>query len=108
METEKELNERIESHNKAYIDFLSDVLHDRKKDSIFLKVLLLISICINIILCFFNFRTSIHCQDIISENAEKSEQRMYDFISDYDFDTTYNLDSLMNDNNSGNINVTRN
>ena len=104
---DKELAERLETRNKAYIEFLQELNRDRKKDSIFLKIIVAVLVLIVVIsisgIVFISMRT----QDKIEAMAEKSEKRMYEFISQYDFDTTYNLDSLLNDNNSGNINVTR-
>ena len=86
---------------------MSDVLDDRKRDSRFKNVVILLLIVAIAVMAFAFIRISIHCQDKISEQAEQSEKRMYEFLREYDFSGEIDLDTAFNDNNSGNINVTR-
>lgn len=105
---EKEIRDRLEARNTAYIEFLTELNEDRRKDSFFQKVILGVLIVLLVFAIAGIIVISIRCQNRIEAMADKSEARMYDFISQYDFDTSYNLDSALNDNNSGNINITRN
>ena len=105
---EKEIRDRLEARNTAYIEFLTELNEDRRKDSLFQKIILGVLIGLLVFAIAGIIFISIRCQNRIEAMADKSEKRMYDFISQYDFDTSYNLDSALNDNNSGNINITRN
>lgn len=92
---------------KTYIEFMKDVLRDRNKDVAFMKVaILLLSIFVIIMIVGIVF-VNIYNQNLIKEQAENSEKRMYEFLSEYDFEGDLDLESSFNDNNSGNINVTR-
>lgn len=105
---EKEIRDRLEARNTAYIEFLTELNEDRRKDSFFQKIILGVLIVLLVFAIAGIIFISVRCQNRIEAMADKSEKRMYDFISQYDFDTSYNLDSALNDNNSGNINITRN
>lgn len=105
---EKEIKEMLESRNASYIQFLTELNEDRRKDSFFQKIMNGVLLGILLVAIGGIVFVGIRCQDKIEAMADKSEKRMYDFISQYDFDTSYNLDSALNDNNSGNINITRN
>ena len=105
--TEKEINERLDEHTKAYISFMSDVLEDRKRNSRFKNIIILILIAVIAVIVFMFVKVMINCQDKITYQAEQSEKRMYDFLSQYDFTGDMELESMFNKDNSGNINVTR-
>ena len=99
--------ERMLDEEAKYVDFMRDVLTDRNKDVAFLKVvILLLSIIVVIMIIGFAF-VNIYNQNMIREQAESSEKRMYEFLSEYDFEGDIDLQSAFNDNNSCNINVTR-
>ena len=99
--------ERMLDEEAKYVDFMRDVLTDRNKDVAFLKVvILLLSIIVVIMIIGFAF-VNIYNQNMIREQAESSEKRMYEFLSEYDFEGDIDLQSSFNDNNSCNINVTR-
>lgn len=99
--------ERMLDEEAKYVDFMRDVLTDRNKDVAFLKVvILLLSLIVVIMIIGFAF-VNIYNQNMIREQAESSEKRMYEFLSQYDFEGDIDLQSAFNDNNSGNINVTR-
>ena len=103
---DKELVERLEARNKAYIEFLTELNNDRKKDSTFLKVILSV-LAFAVVLCVCGFvYLGIRTSDRIEAMAVESEKRMYEFISEYDFATAYNLDTgtIVGSDASGNIN----
>ena len=104
---EKDIRDMMDAHSKAYIDLLSDVLKDRKKDTNFLKGIVVGLIVLVCIIAAGSVYINVRCQDKIALQAEQSEKRMYEFLSQYDFQGDMQLESLLNDNNSGNINVTR-
>ena len=103
---DKELFERMDERNNAYIQFLTDVNDDRKKNTTFLFIIVfvLVGVIIGLIACMVWI--SIHSQNKIEAMSDKSEKRMYEFLSEYDFDTSYNLDTgtIVNSDTSGNIN----
>lgn len=104
---EDKVRENHETKDEVFIQFVLEVLSDRKKDSFFWKILyivlaVLLAICIGGMVYF-----GIYCQYKLDNMADRSEKRMYEFLSEYDFSGEIALDSYMNDNNSGNINVTR-
>ena len=104
--TDNDVERMLEEESK-YVDFMRDVLTDRNKDVAFLKVvILLLSLIVVIMIIGFAF-VNIYNQNMIREQAESSEKRMYEFLSQYDFEGDIDLQSAFNDNNSGNINVTR-
>ena len=106
---EKEIRDMMDAHSKAYIDLLSDVLKDRKRDTNFLKGIVVGLIVLVCIIAAGSVYINVRCQDKILEQAEKSEQRMYEFLSQYDFSGDVELDTgtILNSESSGNINVTR-
>ena len=102
---EKEIMERRESNNKAYIEFLSDVLDDRRKDSRFFKGIIIGLVSVIIVLVCGLVVISIHCQNRIESQADRSEQRMYEFLKEYDFHSSIDLDTgvITGSDTSGNI-----
>ena len=108
---DKTISEKLEEHNQAYLNFLTDVLDDRRKSSVFQKVIIGILSFINLLFiigAIVGFvKISIYCQNKIDAMADRSEQRMYEFLSEYDFSNEIDLNSSFNNDNSGNINVTR-
>ena len=92
--------------DKGFFEFLSELNKDRRVGRIVFIIImfLLIGAIIGCILGMFFM--SIHCQDKIEAQADRSEQRMYEFISQYDFSTAYNLDTgtIIDSDTSGNIN----
>lgn len=106
MERDNELLERLSENQKAYIQFLVDVNSDRKKDTNFLKAVVvgLIVLVIGLIGCMVYL--SLNTQSKIEAMADRSEKRIYEFLSEYDFTTSYNLDTgtIIDSDTSGNIN----
>ena len=102
--TDKDVEKMFEDETK-YVDFMRDVLTDRNKDVAFLKVVILIlSIIVMIMIIGFAF-VNIYNQNMIREQADSSEKRMYEFLSEYDFEGDVDLDTgtILNSDNSGNI-----
>ena len=99
-------DKELEKTNKGIFDFLIELNNDRRKNNIILIVLVFVLIALVIGMAVGMFFMSIHCQNKIEAMAEKSEKRLYEFISEYDFNTSYNLDTGTNigSDTSGNIN----
>jgi hypothetical protein len=104
--TDNDVERMLEEESK-YVDFMRDVLTDRNKDVAFLKVAILILSMFVLVMIIGIMFVNIYNQNLIKEQAENSEKRMYEFLSQYDFEGDIDLQSAFNDNNSGNINVTR-
>ena len=92
--------------DEVFIQFVLEVLSDRKKDSHFWKILyivlaVLLMICIGGMIYF-----GIYCQYKLDAMADRSEKRMYEFLSDYDLSSDIDLDTgtITDSDNSGNIN----
>ena len=101
---EYDIEHKLKEEQK-YIDFMSDVLRDRNKDVAFLKVVILV-LSVLVLVCVIGVVfVNLYNQHLMKEQSEKSEQRMYDFISQYDFDTEYDFDTgtILNSDSSGNI-----
>ena len=103
---EEKVQENHEKKDELFIEFAIEVMRDRKKDTTFLKVLyivlaVLMAICIGCMVWL-----GIYCQDKIDNMADRSEKRMYEFLSDYDFSSEIDLDTgtISNSSTSGNIN----
>ena len=107
METEKDIKDRLDSHQKAYIAFLSDVLEDRKKDTRFLKMIVVALISVVLALVAVIAVIGIYTQNKLVEQSERSEKRMYEFLVQYDFTGEIDLDTYSNDNGSGNVTMMR-
>lgn len=106
---ERDIPTRVEEKNKGFFEFLIDLNKDRKKGNIIFVVLVFVLIGLVVGMAIGMFFMGIHCQNKISEQADRSEQRMYEFISQYDFPGDVELDTgtIFNSESSGNINVTR-
>ena len=104
---DKEMD-RIEEHQKAYIQFLSDMLHDRKRDSNFLKGVIVGLIVLIIFLVAGMVLLVMNNQNKLIEQADRSEKRMYEFISEYDFSSSIDIDTgtITDSDNSGYVNFT--
>lgn len=103
---DNELVERLEARNKAYIEFLTELNEDRRKNTRILTVLVFVLIAIIISLVGCMVWVSIRSQNKIEAMADRSEKRIYEFLSEYDFETSYNLDTgtIIDSDTSGNIN----
>lgn len=103
---EKDIIDKISENQKAYINFLVDVNNDRKKDSRFHKITILLLIVLLIISLAVIAYVSIYCQKKIAEQSESSERRMYEFLSEYDFTGTIDIDTgtITNSKDSGYVN----
>ena len=102
--TEYDIENRLKEERK-YMDFMSDVLKDRNKDVAFLKVIILVLSVLVLISVIGVVFINLYNQNLIKEQAEKSEQRLYDLLSQYDFEGDVDLDTgtILNSENSGNI-----
>ena len=107
MDTENDIKDRLDSHQKAYIAFLSDVLEDRKRDTRFLKVVISVLMSVVLALVAVIAVIGIHTQNKLVEQSERSEKRMYEFLVQYDFTSEIDLDTYSNDNGSGNVTMMR-
>ena len=99
--------EEIEKRNNSVFEFLIDINKDRRRGNVCFIVLVFVLIGLVLGMAIGMFVMSIHCQNRIEAQADRSEKRMYEFLSQYDFEGDIDLVSDYNDNNSGNINVTR-
>lgn len=100
----------MDEKDKAYFSFLKELLEDRTKNMKFMKVLSLLNslICLALVVGLIIF--GIHCQKMIKEEADTSQQRMYSFLLEYDFSSSIDLDTgtITDSDSSGNITYTRN
>ena len=103
---EDKITENRATKDEVFIQFVLEVLADRKRDSLFWKILyiilaVLLAICIGGMAYF-----GIYCQDKLEKMADRSEQRMYSFLSEYDLSSEIDLDTgtITESDNSGNIN----
>lgn len=95
-----------ESKEEIYFHFVTDVFDDKRRSAMFKNIVIvvlfaLLAGCIAALVYF-----GIYCQERLSENSNRSEQRMYDFISQYDLSSEIDLDTgtITESDNSGNIN----
>ena len=102
---DKELAERLTARNEAYIKFLTDVNDDRKKDSRFFKIIIGVLIGLVAAAIAGIIVVGIHTINKIENMSDRTEKRMYEFVSSYDFTTSYNLDTgtIIDSDTSGNI-----
>ena len=102
--TDNDVERMLEEESK-YVDFMRDVLTDRNKDVAFLKVAILILSMFVLVMIIGIMFVNIYNQNLIKEQAENSEKRMYEFLSQYDFEGDVDLDTgtILNSDNSGNI-----
>lgn len=97
----------MDEKNSGLFEFLVELNKDRRKGNFCFVILVFVLIGIVIGMAFGMFFMSVHCQNKIEAQADRSEQRMYEFLSQYNFEGDIDLNSVFNDNNSGNISVTR-
>ena len=94
------------SSDGTYMEFVKDVLEDRNHDVRFLKRLLVGLLCVCIILAAGLIFVSMYGQRLLKEAKSESEDKLYNFISQYDFETSIDLDTgrIVTSESSGNIN----
>lgn len=102
---DKDLVERLEARSKAYIEFLTELNEDRRKHTSFLVIIIFVLIGIIIGSVFGMVWVSVRSQNKIEAMADRTEKRIYEFLSEYDFTTSYNLDTgtIIDSDTSGNI-----
>ena len=99
--------EEKNDRDEMFLRFILEVLNDRKRESRFWKLLYLVATFLLAVLIGCMVWLGIYNQERINSLAERSEKRMYEFLAQYEFTGDIDINTENNDNNSGNVNVTK-
>lgn len=99
--------EERNDRDELFLKFVLEVLADRKRESHFWKILYLVATFLLAVLIGCMVWIGIYYQEKTNRIVESSERKMYEFLSQYEFTGDIDINTENNDNNSGNVNVTR-
>ena len=83
----------MEDLQKAFTEFLADVLEDKKRDSNFKNIIIAVLIALLLVAIISMVGLGIYTQNKLDESADRSEKRMYEFLSEYDFTNSIDIDT---------------
>ena len=99
--------EEKNDRDEMFLRFVLEVLADRKRESRFWKILYLVATFLLAVLIGCMVWIGIYYQEKTNRIVESSERKMYEFLSQYEFTGDIDINTENNDNNSGNVNVTK-
>lgn len=104
----EEMN-KVTGNKEVFQKLLEDSLTDRRNDISHLRNVVL-ALCFVIMFLIVGFVIVVlHCQNVVRQVDRESQERMYNFLSEYDFETQIQLDTnhIVDSDHTGNIFLAR-